>query len=192
MVNTALLERLKSQLEAEAKRLGFAAFSVASAVDDALRGARLREWIEAGHHGSMGWMEDRAAVRQGPQSMWPEAKSVIALGMSYAPEHDPLALERVGDRGRISVYAQGRDYHDTVKKAAKALARFMVAEAAALGLGGVQLKVFTDTAPVMEKPLGEAAGIGWQGKHSNLVSQGYLSRLIGIDTLLSAILTTLL
>lgn len=125
----------------------------------------------------MEWMADRADVRQGPNSMWPEAKSVIALGMSYAPDTDPLALEDHPDRARISVYAQGRDYHDTVKKALKALARWLVAEAKKAGLEEPQLKVFVDTAPVMEKPLGEAAGIGWQGKHSNLVSRTHGSWL---------------
>lgn len=186
MVNAELLERLKAELEAEAGRLGFVAFGVAPAEDDPLRSARLDNWIEAGFHGSMGWMEDRKDVRRGPHSMWPEAQSVIALGMSYAPSHDPLVLEDQTDRGRISVYAQGRDYHDTLKKAAKALARFMVSRADEMGLGEVQLKVFTDTAPVMEKPLGQAAGLGWQGKHTNLVSRDHGSWLF-----LGAIYTTL-
>lgn len=157
---------LREDLIAEAQRLGFVAVGIAPAADDPLRARRLSEWIAAGHHGSMGWMEDRAEVRQGPQSMWPEAKSVIALGMSYAPAVDPLALAEAHDRARISVYAQGRDYHDTVKKAAKALARWLVARAP-----GAELKVFVDTAPVMEKPLGQMAGLGWQGKHTNLVSR---------------------
>jgi epoxyqueuosine reductase len=106
---------------------------------------------------------------------------VIALGMSYAPEADPLALEGDPARARISVYAQGGDYHDTVKKALKALARWLVEQAP-----GTELKVFVDTAPVMEKPLGEAAGIGWQGKHTNLVSREHGSWLF-----LGAIYTTL-
>ena len=185
MVNGPVINRLKQDLMAEAKRLGFAAVGFTSAEDDPVRAERLKQWLDAGHHGSMGWMEDRADVRQGPQSMWPEANSVIALGMSYAPEADPLALEGVGDRARISVYAQGRDYHDTVKKALKALARWLVAEAKKAGLDEPQLKVFVDTAPVMEKPLSEAAGIGWQGKHSNLVSREHGSWLF-----LGAIYTT--
>src|SRR5689334_17406752 len=111
------------------------------------------------------WMEETAARRGSPAGLWPEVRSVISLGMSYAPGRDPLALADVADRGRISVYAQGADYHDVVKKALKALARWLVDEA------GCALKVFVDTAPVMEKPLAEAAGIGWQGKHSNLVSR---------------------
>lgn len=177
MVNAAATTDLKARLMAEARRLGFAAVGFAAAQDDPVRSARLREWLDAGYHGSMGWMEDRADVRQGPQSMWPEAQSVIALGMSYAPEVDPLA-----DReAKISVYAQGRDYHDVVKKALKALARWLVAEAP-----GTELKVFVDTAPVMEKPLGQMAGLGWQGKHTNLVSREHGSWLF-----LGAIYTTL-
>jgi len=129
----------------------------------------------------MEWMEARADVRQGPNAMWPEARSVIALGMSYAPDVDPLALEGDAERARISVYAQGQDYHDTVKKALKALARWLVEQAPES-----ELKVFVDTAPVMEKPLGEAAGIGWQGKHTNLVSRDHGSWLF-----LGAIYTTL-
>ena len=122
-------------------------------------------------------MEARKEVRRGPQSMWPEAQSVLALGMSYAPDVDPLALEGDPEKARISVYAQGRDYHDVIKKALKALARWLIAEGQKAGLGEAQLKVFVDTAPVMEKPLGEAAGIGWQGNHTNLVSQDHGSWL---------------
>lgn len=181
MLNAADTDDLQARLRAEAARLGFAAIGFAAAEDDPVRARRLEQWLGEGMHGSMEWMADRAQVRRGPQSMWPEARSVIALGMSYAPAHDPLALAGVGDRARISVYAQGRDYHDTVKKALKALARWLVAEAP-----GTELKVFVDTAPVMEKPLGEAAGIGWQGKHTNLVSREHGSWLF-----LGAIYTTL-
>ena len=180
MVNAADLAELKERLVAEATALGFAALGFAPAADDPLRGQRLREWLAAGMHGEMEWMEARADVRKGPQSMWPEARSVIALGMSYAPEVDPLALAEHPEKARISVYAQGRDYHDTVKKALKALARWLVEQAP-----GTELKVFVDTAPVMEKPLGEAAGIGWQGKHTNLVSREHGSWLF-----LGAIYTT--
>ncbi len=129
-------------------------------------------------------METRAHHRRSPQGLWPEAQRVIALGMSYAPAADPLS-EREG-RARISVYAQGSDYHDTVKKALKTLARWLVAEAAKRGLGDIGVKVFVDTAPVMEKPLGQAAGLGWQGKHTNLVSREHGSWLF-----LGAIYTTL-
>nr|WP_301332477.1 tRNA epoxyqueuosine(34) reductase QueG [Parerythrobacter lacustris] len=164
-------------MKAEAARLGFASVGFAPASDDPEQVRRLRDWLEAGNHGTMQWIEDRAEVRQGPQSMWPEARSVIALGMSYAPEIDPLALEGEPEKARISVYAQGRDYHDVVKKALKALARWLVAEASKRGLGEPALKVFVDTAPVMEKPLGQSAGLGWQGKHSNLVSREHGSWL---------------
>ncbi len=180
MVNAPAMHDLQARLRAEAARLGFAAIGFAPATDDPVRAARLEQWLGEGHHGTMEWMETRAEVRRGPQSLWPEARSVIALGMSYAPDRDPLALEVVGDRARISVYAQGRDYHDVVKKALKALARWLVAETP-----GTELKVFVDTAPVMEKPLGEAAGIGWQGKHTNLVS-----RVHGSWLFLGAIYTT--
>ena len=120
----------------------------------------------------MEWMETRKEQRASPQGLWPEARSVIALGMSYAPDIDPLALESEPEKARISVYAHGRDYHDVVKKALKALARWLVARAP-----DSQLKVFVDTAPVMEKPLAEAAGIGWQGKHTNVVSREHGSWL---------------
>ena len=125
-------------------------------------------------------MADRATQRAAPQGLWPEARSAIMLGMSYAPNVNPLALAEFGDRGRISVYAQGQDYHDIVKKALKALARWMVDQSPCA------LKVFVDTAPVMEKPLAGEAGLGWQGKHSNLVSRDHGSWLF-----LGAIYTTL-
>ena len=125
-------------------------------------------------------MEDRAHHRVSAQALWPEAKSAIALAMSYAPAGDPLALARRPELARISVYAQGGDYHKTVKKALKALARFIVSQAPS------ELKVFVDTAPVMEKPLAQAAGIGWQGKHTNLVSREHGSWLF-----LGVILTSL-
>ena len=128
----------------------------------------------------MEWMEERAHHRVSPVALWPEAKSAIALGMSYAPASDPLALAERPDLGRISVYARGGDYHKTVKKALKALARFIVEQAPS------HLKVFVDTAPVMEKPLAQAASIGWQGKHTNLVSREHGSWLF-----LGVILTSL-
>ena len=158
-------ETLEQRLKAEALRLGFAACAIAPA-DAAPRSAeRLRQWLDAGHHGDMLWMAERAGQRGSPQALWPDVRSVIMLGMSYAPGRDPLALADVRDRGRISVYAQGRDYHEVVKKGLKALARWLVEQQPGA------LKVFVDTAPVMEKPLAEAAGLGWQGKHSNLVSR---------------------
>ena len=156
---------LRLRIFDKARELGFCAWGIARADAAPEAGERLREWIAAGHHGDMGWIEDRAEQRASPRGLWPEARSVIALAMSYAPPHDPLALADVKDRGRISVYAQGTDYHKTVKKALKAMGRWLADEC------GCQLKVFVDTAPVMEKPLSAAAGIGWQGKHSNLLSR---------------------
>ncbi|MGZ5826878.1 MAG: epoxyqueuosine reductase, partial [Croceibacterium sp.] len=119
-------DELKQRLIDKARELGFVAVGFAPAEDNPLRARRLQEWLAAGFHGEMDWMEARADVRKGPQAMWPEARSVIALGMSYVPEADPLALADNPEKARISVYAQGRDYHDTVKKALKALARWLV------------------------------------------------------------------
>ena len=190
MVNTPVVDELCADLRIEASRLGFAACGIAPAAVDGAAAARLDGWLARGMHGTMEWMAARARQRHGPQALWPEAKSVIVLGMSYAPAADPLALEARPDLARISCYAQGADYHDVVKKALKALARWLVAEAALRGLGaapeGIGVKVFTDTAPVPEKPLGAAAGLGWQGKHSNLVSRTHGSWL-----LLGEIYTTL-
>jgi epoxyqueuosine reductase len=162
---------LTNRLKAEAARLGFVACGVTRAVDEPLPGDRLMEWLGEGAHGSMGWMEARADWRRSPRALWPEVKSVVALGMSYAPPENPIRLAAEPETARISVYAQGQDYHDVVKKALKALARWLVAEA------GGALKVFVDTAPVMEKPLAMAAGLGWQGKHTNLVSRTHGSWL---------------
>jgi epoxyqueuosine reductase len=169
-----------AELKEEARRLGFADCRITrpDAVPEAA--ARLRDWLAEGCHGEMGWMEGRADQRGDPATLWPDVKSVIMLGMAYTPGHDPLALAGQGGHGRISVYAQGQDYHDVVKRALKALARWMVEKAPC------ELKVFVDTAPVMEKPLAAAAGIGWQGKHTNLVSRGHGSWLF-----LGAIYTTL-
>ena len=173
-------QRLEEAIKAKAAELGFAAcgFARANAADAA--GLELKRWLAAGHHGAMGWMEERAHHRVSPLALWPDARSAIALGMSYAPASDPLALAGRPDLGRISVYAQGGDYHKTVKKALKALARWLV------DVAGGELKVFVDTAPVMEKPLAQAAGIGWQGKHTNLVSRDHGSWLF-----LGVILTSL-
>jgi epoxyqueuosine reductase len=176
---------LKGEIAAQASALGFAACGFAGAGEDPLRATRLEEWLGEGLHGTMEWMESRQHHRRSPQGLWPEAQSVIALGMSYAPAFDPLALAGDGERARISVYAQGADYHDVVKKALKHLARWIVEHCARQGIeAGV--KVFVDTAPVMEKPLGEAAGLGWQGKHTNIVS-----RVAGSWLFLGAIYTTL-
>ncbi|QDM40986.1 tRNA epoxyqueuosine(34) reductase QueG [Altererythrobacter sp. TH136] len=181
MVNRPATDDLRVALVEQARAEGFAAIGIASAAPDRPRAERLDLWLGDDRHGTMDWMATRVAERASPQTLWPEANSVIALGMSYAPATDPLALAGESDKGRISVYAQGRDYHDTVKKALKRLARWLVAQAP-----GEQVKVFVDTAPVMEKPLGQAAGLGWQGKHTNLVSRAHGSWLF-----LGAIYTTI-
>lgn len=172
--------RLRELLGEQARALGFSAVGIARADAAPKARERLGEWLASGAHGDMIWMEETAERRGTPAGLWPDVRSVISLGMSYAPASDPLALADEGEIGRISVYAQGADYHDVVKKALKALARWLVATA------GCELKVFVDTAPVMEKPLAEAAGLGWQGKHTNLVSRGDGSWLF-----LGAIYTTL-
>ena len=134
-------------------------------------GGRLREFLDSGYHGDMDWMETHAARRAHPAQLWSQVKSVIVLGMNYGPDENPLPDLLQSDKGVISVYARRRDYHDVIKKKLKALARWMVAQTAA------DVKVFVDTAPVMEKPLAEAAGLGWQGKHTNLVSRDFGSWL---------------
>jgi epoxyqueuosine reductase len=169
-----------AELKEEARRLGFADCRITRPDAAPEAATRLRDWLAEGCHGEMGWMEGRADQRGNPATLWHDVKSVIMLGMAYTPGHDPLALAGQGGHGRISVYAQGQDYHDVVKRALKALARWMVEKAPC------QLKVFVDTAPVMERPLAAAAGIGWQGKHTNLVSRDHGSWLF-----LGAIYTTL-
>jgi epoxyqueuosine reductase len=166
-------------LQDRAKGEGFVAFGIAPGRLAPTAGVRLRQWLRDGLHGDMLWMESRADERANPDILWPEVKSVIMLGMSYAPPQDPMLLADQDTRARISVYAQGRDYHDVVKGALKRLAGWLAHEADA----GV--KVFVDTAPVMEKALAQSAGLGWQGKHSNVVSREHGSWLF-----LGAIYTT--
>lgn len=172
--------RLTEELEKKALGEGFAAFGIAPADQAPETAERLQNWLRAGGHGDMIWMEERSRQRGQPKELWPDVRSVIMLGMSYAPQTDPFALEKVTDHGRISVYAQGKDYHDVVKKALKRTARWLVEQA------DCEVKVFVDTAPVMEKPLAAAAGLGWQGKHTNVVSRDHGSWLF-----LGAIYTTL-
>ncbi len=141
---------------------------------------RLARFLEDGMHGDMDWLETTADRRAAPAALWPDVRSVIMLGLNYGPDTDPLAILARKDRAAISVYAQGGDYHDLIKKRLKELARWLIAQA------GGDVKVFVDTAAVMEKPLAEAAGLGWQGKHTNLVSRQFGSWLF-----LGAIFTTL-
>lgn len=178
-------KNLEARIGQQAMALGFADWGIAPAALGPQTGARLQRWLADGCHGEMLWMEARADQRADPQTLWPDVRSVIMLGMSYAPGRDPFALADARGRGRISVYAQGGDYHKTVKSALKALARWLV-EASDDGADPAGVKVFVDTAPVMEKPLAMAAGLGWQGKHSNLVSRTHGSWLF-----LGAIYTTL-
>jgi epoxyqueuosine reductase len=156
---------LKDRLIARALEEGFDLARVCRPWDVPQVPERLAEFLEQGYHGQMNWLAERTHWRGAPHVLWPEARSVIMLGESYTPEHDPLAVLEQPDRGAISVYAQNRDYHDVVKKRLKRLARWLIEQA------GGEVKVFVDTAPVPEKPLGQAAGLGWQGKHTNLVSR---------------------
>ena len=151
--------------------LGFDAVGFTEAALGAEARERLRDFLAAGQHGDMGWLAARTDQRADPRALWPQARSVIALGLSYAPEDDPLAPLGQPDRGTVSVYARNRDYHDLVKGKLKHLAQFIVSRF------GPDVKVFVDTAPVMEKPLAAQAGLGWQGKHTNLVSRRHGSWL---------------
>ena len=164
----------------KALALGFDAVGFAPAALGPDARARLRDFLAAGQHGEMGWLAERADQRSDPRTLWPDARTAICLGLSYAPAEAPLATLAQRTRGNISVYARHRDYHDIAKGMLKHLAQFMVSR-----FGG-GAKVFVDTAPVMEKPLAAQAGIGWQGKHTNLVSRAHGSWLF-----LGEILTTL-
>jgi epoxyqueuosine reductase len=179
-MTTSTSEALKTAIKAQALALGFDACGFASAAAPWEAGARLAEFIDEGRHGSMTWMEHTAERRAHPRAMWPDAVSAIVLGLNYGPDANPLEALSRRSHAAISVYAQGDDYHDLIKKRLKALARWLVAET------GCELKVFVDTAPLMEKPLAEKAGLGWQGKHTNLVSRDFGSWLF-----LGSILTTL-
>ena len=151
--------------------LGFDCIGVTDPGAIAEAGRHFREFLEAGAHGDMEWLAANPGRRSDPRVLWSEVRSVIMLGVNYGPDEDPLAILKERTRGAISVYAQGDDYHDLIKKRLKSLARWLV------GAGGGDVKVFVDTAAVMEKPLAQAAGLGWQGKHTNLVSRQFGSWL---------------
>jgi epoxyqueuosine reductase len=170
----------KAQIVERARAEGFDVVRVTDAVAQVHAREGLAAYLTHGHHGEMEWMETRADERADPQTLWREARSAIVLGMNYGPEHDPLEILQRKDRAAISVYALGDDYHDVVKKKLKAVAGFIYEKAKA------EVKVFVDTAPVMEKPLAQKAGLGWQGKHTNLVSREFGSWLF-----LGSIFTTL-
>jgi epoxyqueuosine reductase len=155
----------KSLIRDRALAIGFDAVGFCRAELGGQARERLARFLAAGQHGDMGWLAARSDARSEPRDLWPAARSVVVLGLSYAPATDPLAALALPDRGSISVYARNRDYHDVVKGMLKHLAQFVVSRF------GKDVKVFVDTAPVMEKPLAERAGIGWQGKHTNLVSR---------------------
>jgi len=171
-MTTPTSEALARLLRAEAARLGFVAVGICPADAAPEAGARLRRWLDSGFHGDMLWMERRVEERASPRGLWKEVRSVVMLGFPYTPPVDPLRHAHAPDTGVISVYALGADYHEMIKRQLKALARTLLAQ-----LPAGELKLFVDTAPVMEKPLAEAAGIGWQGKHSNLVSRAHGSWL---------------
>ena len=164
-------DKLRDLIEREARAAGFDAVAVAAPDAIPLAPARLAEFVADGFHGSMGWIEETMARRADPSVLWPEVRSVVVLAMNYGPDSDPRAILARPDRGAISVYAQNRDYHEVIKGRLKTIAGKLVSRA------GGDVKVFVDTAPVMEKPLAEAAGLGWQGKHTNLVSRAHGSWL---------------
>jgi epoxyqueuosine reductase len=162
---------LRAFLEREARLAGFDAVAVTSPDATPVAGGRLADFVARRFHGSMGWIEETMARRGDPRALWPDVRSIIVLAMNYGPDRDPRDVLAKRDRGAISVYAQNRDYHDLIKGRLKGVAGKLAARA------GCDVKVFVDTAPVMEKPLAEAAGIGWQGKHTNLVSRQHGSWL---------------
>ena len=163
--------RVKAAIRDKALALGFHAVGFAPATLAPAIREQLAAFLAAGHHGTMGWLADRAAPRAEPRALWAEARSVVSLGLSYAPAHDPLAVLDQPTRGAVSVYAQNRDYHTVMKGMLKHLAAHIASRY------GPDVRVFTDTAPVMEKPVAQQAGLGWQGKHTNLVSRAHGSWL---------------
>ncbi|TPK94057.1 tRNA epoxyqueuosine(34) reductase QueG [Mesorhizobium sp. B2-4-12] len=164
-------EPLRALIDREAHRAGFDAVAVTTPNAIPLAPVRLAEFVADGFHGSMGWISDTLQRRSEPSTLWPEVRSIVVLAMNYGPDHDPRDVLAKRDRGAISVYARNRDYHEVMKGRLKEIAGKIVARA------GGDVKVFVDTAPVMEKPLAEAAGLGWQGKHTNLVSREHGSWL---------------
>ena len=158
----------KALIRDRALSLGFDAVGFAPAALGSEVRENLGQFVARGYHGDMGWLAEpgRLARRGDPKTLWPEARSVVVLGLNYGPAGDALGLLGAPERGNVSVYARGRDYHDVLKKKLKALGRWTAEHL------GCEVKVFVDTAPVMEKPLAERAGVGWQGKHTNLVSRG--------------------
>lgn len=170
-LNPVRQDRLRDFLNLEATKLGFDVVAVADPAAIPLARERLADYVAHGRHGSMEWLAETQERRSDPRGLWPDVSSVIMLAMNYGPDEDPLELLQRKDRAGISVYARHRDYHDVIKGRLKELAQKFASRS------GADVKVFVDTAPVMEKPLAEAAGIGWQGKHTNLVSREFGSWL---------------
>ena len=164
-------DKLRRLVEEAARAQGFDAIGVTTPERVAAARTGLAEFLEAGHHGALSWMETTAERRGDPRVLWPGVRSIVVLGLNYGPDEDPRAIHGRKDRGAVSVYARHRDYHDIVKGRLKHVAQKLAAAS------GAEVKVFVDTAPVMEKPLAAAAGIGWQGKHTNLVSRDFGSWL---------------
>jgi epoxyqueuosine reductase len=175
-----MTENLKTALASEARALGFDCIGITAPGVLADAGRHFRDFLAAGAHGDMDWLAAHPERRTDPRTLWADTRSIVMLGVNYGPDQDPLAILQARTRGAISVYAQGDDYHDLIKKRLKTLARWLVATS------GCEVKVFVDTAAVMEKPLAQAAALGWQGKHTNLVSRQFGSWLF-----LGAIFTTL-
>ncbi|HMF68285.1 MAG TPA: tRNA epoxyqueuosine(34) reductase QueG [Phyllobacterium sp.] len=171
-MNSNQQERLKQFILEEARAAGFDLVAITRPDAIPLAEERLRQYLALGRHASMQWMQETEERRANPENLWPEVRSIIVLAMNYGPDSDPLAILHHKDKAAISVYAQNRDYHDIIKGKLKGVASRFAARAT-----GEDLKVFVDTAPVMEKPLAEAAGLGWQGKHTNLVSRSHGSWL---------------
>jgi epoxyqueuosine reductase len=171
---------IKDALVRSARQLGFDIVRVTRPDAAAQAKARLERFLREGQHGDMAWMARTAEQRGDPRALWPQVRSIIMLGLNYGSADNPLAILQRRERGAISVYARGDDYHDVIKPRLKTLARWLIGQA------GGDVKVFVDTAAVMEKPLAQTAGLGWQGKHTNLVS-----RQLGSWLFLGAIFTTL-
>ena len=180
MLDTRVSTDLRAALTTHARALGFDAIGIADPSAIAQAGPRFQQFLDEGAHGEMDWLAREPERRADPRVLWDGVRSIIMLGVNYGPDEDPREILAQQDRGAISVYARGDDYHDIIKKRLKELARWLIAQA------GGEVKVFVDTAAVMEKPLAQAAGLGWQGKHTNL-----LSREFGSWLFLGAIFTSL-
>ena len=180
MADQRVFDDLKWRLQKKSQSEGFDDMRICRPWDVPKVPEELKQFLQKGYHGQMDWLAERSHWRSDPSALWPEARSVIMLAQSYAPLYDPISIVGECDKAAISVYARNKDYHDIVKKRLKVIAGWLIAEA------GGKVKVFVDTAPVPEKPLGHAAGLGWQGKHTNLVS-----RKLGNWFFIGSVFTTL-